>query len=105
MYLKYAYDETSKFECAVPVIKPPLYKKIISFFYPDSISPLPKRKGSYTSYGFKETVFFDAYKMGLEEYMWQGMPFGTHIRGKGDAKKEMQAQNMRGVLKHFAPLS
>jgi len=100
IYEKFWKHAALKFECALPVIRAPKYYKLLSLFYPDNMSVLPKRKNSFSSSGFKESGLFDAYGAGIEEYMWQGRPFGLHIRGRVSKKYE-QSLKMREVLKNF----
>lgn len=101
IYARYANDPTIKFEYVLPVIKVKLQYKIISFFYPERYSLLPKKRASYTSRGFLELGYFDAKTAGLEEYVWQGSPFGIHIRAKTPEQKLAQVSKMREILKNF----
>jgi hypothetical protein len=98
IYEKYYKNKKIDFEIALPVIKINPIDKFIFSFYPERFSIIPKNKNSYTSFGFKETGYFDAKGAGLEEYMWQNKPFAIHIRGKGDQWKFDQVPRIRAIL-------
>jgi hypothetical protein len=106
MYLRYRRDPRFRYECAIPVYKLPddyqgsgnplgWRSRLIESMLPDSLCYLPKRKDSYQSQGFlgrrkgAPSEFW-------EEFMWQGAPFGFHVRrnarkGERNAAAELDA--------------
>lgn len=79
-------------ECVQPVFKPELHfgafanmvyipNRIIEFFLPDRLCFIPKRSNYYSSMSFGEMGYADAMGKGWEEFVWQGKPFGVHLRG------------------------
>lgn len=47
---------------------------------PDKRSYIPKRRGYFSPIGFRELGYPDIRAQGWEEFLWQGQPFGFHIR-------------------------
>ncbi|TSC74297.1 MAG: hypothetical protein G01um101433_1080, partial [Parcubacteria group bacterium Gr01-1014_33] len=60
-----------------------LPNRFIEFFLPDRLCFIPKKKGYFVSQGFRELGCPDIRGMNpdWEEYLWQGKPFGVHLRG------------------------
>ena len=48
---------------------------------PEHWSFVPKRKGYFTFTRFKDLGYFDVLGTGMEEWWWQEMPLGFHLRG------------------------
>lgn len=83
IYKKYAGSAVNS-DYASPVLKPApgLFRKLLDLPYPDSLSFLPKRRGSYTTESFLPP---EAERWGganFEEFTWKDAPFGFHIRGR-----------------------
>ena len=49
-------------------------------FLPDRWQFVPIKKGYFTEKGFGELGHFSARAYGGDEFMWQGKPFGFHVR-------------------------
>ncbi|MDP3772343.1 MAG: hypothetical protein Q8Q94_03150 [bacterium] len=87
---------------AVSVIDytPTLLDKVL----PDSLCFMPKRKGSTTPIGFKETGHYDARGREWQEFMLDGAPFCFHVRG-GSKKffedTEKKISELELILKTF----
>ena len=93
------------YECIPSVFKHPRpgpMTRIIDRLLPDRWSYFPKKLGYYVTEGFREAGVFDFYAMGMEEHMWKGAPFATHIRNvwkRNDITKELEV--LREHLKGF----
>ena len=89
------------YECIPSVFKRPApgpLTGIIDTVVPDRWSYFPKKKGYYVTTGFREAGTFDFYEMGMEEHMWKGAPFATHIRNvwkRSDISKELEILRQR----------
>ena len=57
--------------------------RFIEFFLPDRLCFIPKKRGYFVSRGFRQLGYPDIRGMhpDWEEYLWQGKPFGIHLRG------------------------
>jgi hypothetical protein len=100
MYLRYRSDPRIRYECAIPVYRLPddyqgsgnplgWRSRLIESLLPDSLCYLPKRKDSYQSEGFLGDRRGTASEF-WEEFMWQGAPFGFHVR-RNARKRERNA--------------
>lgn len=116
IYVKYSSDPSIKYECLQPVFKPrySLSKRSYLLFWPnflfekllpDRLCFVPKKSGYYTMKGFAEQGFFDASRLGWEEYLWNNRPFGVHMRSnkRRDYRKvkrdlDLEVDNMYRVL-------
>jgi hypothetical protein len=71
-------------ECAQPVWKEQHKKskasRFLDMFLPERFSFTPKRPHYFTDVGFKEKGYPDFYELDMEEYMFEGEPYGIHIR-------------------------
>ncbi len=94
IYLRYANDPKHKSECIVPVFKPSLsiFNRSLDAILPDNLSIIPKKKGYFTDKGFKEIGYADTSSYGWEEFLWQGSPFGFHIRGSHKFKDDLKGK-------------
>ncbi len=83
LYQKY-YRSDMQYECVTPVFKPPASRGVLSkalkIILPDQWQFVPKKKGYFTETGFGELGYFSALAYGGDEFMWQGKPFGFHVR-------------------------
>jgi hypothetical protein len=73
------YSDKVKYAYLTPVYKSPV--PLLDKLLPESLSYTPKKPGYYSQIGFKEMGYFDAAGIGWEEYLWNGKPFGLHLRG------------------------
>lgn len=83
LYQRYHNDDV-KYECVTPVFKPPIghgvLGKALKIFLPDRWQFIPTKKGYFTEKGFDDFGYFSARTYGGDEFMWQGKPFGFHVR-------------------------
>lgn len=98
IYVRYGHDAAHKRAYVQPVFNPaqehalqgrvflPL-NHFMETWLPDSLCYIPKKSGFFTVSGFHERGFVDCAGNGWEEYMWQGRPFGIHIRGSKTWKR------------------
>jgi hypothetical protein len=56
-------------------------------FLPERLSFIPKKKNYFSEFGFRELGYYDIAGLGLEEYLWNGRPFGFHFRGTFATKR------------------
>lgn len=88
LYSRFAKRPDIKYECAVPVFlpaeewgySPSVLKRALSYFLPDRLSYIPKKKGYFTETSFKKRGYFDARSLGWEEFVWRDLPFCFHLR-------------------------
>ena len=115
IYRQYGQNGQYSSACVVPVYRPDSDKAVLATLdallearqdrllersLPDRLSYLPKRRGYYTRSGFRELGYIDASEYGWEEFMWQGAPFGFHIRGyvhKGRNREKEAARLVRVI--------
>lgn len=92
---------TLPYECIPSVFKRPRpgpMTRIVDALVPDQWSYFPKKPGYYSTTGFREAGAFDFYAMGMEEHMWKGAPFATHIRNvwkRSDISQELAVLRQR----------
>lgn len=94
-------------ESAVPVFRPnrdfsveltgPAYagswtSKLAEKLLPDHLCYVPKRSGYYTEKGFGDLGYIDVSCLLWEEFIWQGKPFGFHIRSYPKRHIEVESQ-------------
>ena len=88
IFEKFHNDGKTRFEVIPAVFKPEkesypannlIYKfnKIFEFFLPDKFCYIPKNKSYYTTVDFKSLGYGEVFG---EEFVWQGKPFGVHVR-------------------------
>ncbi len=86
--------------------------RALEFFLPDRLCFVPKKRGYYSTAGFRELGYPDVAgsSAGWEEYLWRGQPFGLHLRGTkagyhGVAAGDRSAEDftrVKGFLDWFA---
>ncbi len=90
VFRRYGRAGQGSYECLVPTFRldddyaappPRRFSLGLDLFLPDRLSYRPKRAGYYTTTRFRDVGFLDAARYGWEEFMWQGKPFGFHVRG------------------------
>ena len=107
IFEKYRKNGHINSECLIAVFRPeqdfmgPAYmlggfNALVERFLPDQWCYLPRKKDSYTGEGFKELGYPDVSQRGWEEFMWQGEPFGFHIRRY--PKRENNPDEHKGIL-------
>jgi hypothetical protein len=116
LFQRFGGNGRIRYECPVPVFRPrvdfrgPAYALswpnwLLERLLPDRLCFLPKRRGSYTQVGFCELGHFDVASKGWEEFMWQGRPFGFHLRrtrqGTPDTADELMT--IQEAIDSFTP--
>ncbi len=110
LFEKFAGDPNIKSECVVSVLKPsqdsyPAAKlwyglnRVLEFLLPDGLCYVPKDRSYWTSRGFRELGFCNAFKYGWEEYIWKNEPFGLHVRPIKQIKKGLSLEEIILKLK------
>jgi hypothetical protein len=93
-YLALAYRDDPRVlsECLQPVFKPwqdggkggmfYAVNRLLEFFLPDRFCFIPKRKGYFSTEGFKDRGYIDVQSIDKwwEELLWKNEPFGFHLR-------------------------
>lgn len=98
IYARYGHDVTYKRAYVQPVFNPAQenalhgrvclpFNRFVEALLPDSLCYIPKKSEFFSISGFHEMGFADCAGYGWEEYIWQGQPFGTHIRGSKTWKR------------------
>jgi hypothetical protein len=56
--------------------------RLLEFFLPDRFCFIPKRKGYFSTEGFKDRGYIDVQSIDTwwEELLWKNEPFGFHLR-------------------------
>lgn len=109
LFLQYGHIREIQSECAIPVFRPNLdfigprgaflqFTKLVEKFLPDHLSYFPKNQQSFTSRGFQQAGYPDVSHKAWEEFMWQGRPFGFHIR-RHPKRFENYAEDIRQLPK------
>jgi hypothetical protein len=78
--------------------------RFLEHVLPDELCYLPKRRDSYVGKGLRELGYLAGAPAEWEEFMWQGVPFGFHVRrnlrkAKRDAQQELAI--LRGAVEAF----
>ena len=114
VYQRYAGTQAVQYECAHPVFRLPQdltfsrswRLRLLERFLPDELCYLPKRRDSYTGRGLRELGYL-ADAPGLwEEFMWQGLPLGFHVRRNAEKAKrdpEEEIRILRRAIDEFMP--
>lgn len=103
IFQQYGQKYKVNYEVAVPVYKlksdllVPEYftywqNIALEKFLPETLCYLPKQANSYSEIGFKELGYPDLYALGWEEFLWQGKPFGFHLRLQQQESVDIQQQ-------------
>lgn len=102
IHAQYSADKTIKSECITPVFQPNLnlFDKVLDMVLTDSLSLTPKKPGYYSIKSFKDFGYADIVSYGWEEFLWQGKPFGFHIRGSHKLKGDIES-NLNKVKRCF----
>ncbi|MDP3770307.1 MAG: hypothetical protein U1A25_03210 [Candidatus Sungbacteria bacterium] len=100
IYQKYYHSPDITWECPQPVFDPADdlrdikgargASSMIECFLPDRFCYNPKRQNYYTKKGFRENGYADARATGMEEFMWQGRPYGFHVRGSHKLTNDLE---------------
>ena len=79
--------------------------KMVEMFFPDHQCYIPKRRDYYTTTTFQQGGCPDIRAQDWEEFMWQGAPFGFHIRGflKREQGEITSLSTLQTALSHFTP--
>ena len=111
LYKNYYKPPTIRSEYVVPSFRPyekywfpmTVIRKLIDRITPDRFSYVPRR-GSYTTEIFKDGGHFSARGEGWEEFFWQNIPFGFHMRSTPDVEKRDWDKEVRALeigVEHF----
>ena len=91
IYRQYCQDSQLRHKCAIPVFRPdsdfvgPKHalsrlNRMVERLLPDRLCFIPKQSTYYTPVSFQDLGYFDMRPEQWEEFMWQGIPFGFHLR-------------------------
>ena len=116
IFERYGQNGPARFECEVPVFRPEAdfqgpeyalswYGRLFERLLPDRLCYLPKRSNYSTTTGFRELDHVDVTSKGWEEYIWQGQPFGFHIRSHRQTERDPEEDMVMvtRVLESFPP--
>lgn len=98
------------YECTVPVYRPrseflgPKHafsarSRVVERVLPDRWCFFPKRRDYYSQTGFRELGFSDPGSRGWEEFLWQGKPFGFHLRRTRLSDRDIRKEQI--TLEHI----
>lgn len=83
----------TKYECPQPVFR--AVPSFLDRLLPDRLSFIPKRVGYFTRTGFGDLGYPNCIARAWEEFMWQGHPYGFHIRGSHKLHNDIEGNIMR----------
>lgn len=101
LYHQYGRSTVIRSECVVPVYRPevdypvtsPLaLSRLADQLLPDRLSYRPKRPNYSTRSGFRELGYVDVATHGWEEFVWQGQPFGFHMRRQRGVNRDPESE-------------
>jgi hypothetical protein len=80
LYRQYKDDPELLVECFQAIHRPSTRGVMADMPFPDQLSFTPKQKGYFSTQGFEQAGLPDIGKIGWEVFLWQGRPFGFHVR-------------------------
>ena len=85
----------TRVECLQPVFRPERQglSQAVERFLPDRWCLVPKRPGYFTERRFKDYGLPDLDARGWEEFLWQGEPFGFHVRSQPKVKERQSLKS------------
>lgn len=97
------FHDEAPYECPQPVFRG--QANTLDRVLPDWLSLVPKRDGYFTRTSFHDLGYPDCMREGWEEFIWQGKPFGFHIRGSHKLENDLDGNLMhiRNTLDAFLP--
>jgi hypothetical protein len=106
IYHDYAHRKDVLSECVVSVYREPgndkdIVQRVAEFLLPDSWCYVPKARDYYDNTGFRERQAYDVDRLGWEEYLWKGEPFGFHVRGLFQSMKQIESNQLEDVVHWF----
>jgi len=113
-YQRFHRDRSRPYELALPVLRLPAEApvrlswrgRLLDALLPDSLCYLPKRRNSYTGSGLRERGYLRDAPAEWEEFMWNGAPFGFHMRrnrDKGVRDENAELAVLIRTVEDFAP--
>ena len=75
-------------------------RELLEHVRPDSMSFVPKRRGSYSQKGFRHFGLPDLHQKGLEEFLWRRRPLGFHVRASL-RRDEKSLRQVEGILEEI----
>ncbi|WP_299614808.1 hypothetical protein [Pelagibius sp.] len=114
VYRRYAGTQEVRYECALPVFRLPQDSQVshswrlrlLERLLPDELCYLPKRRDSYTGRGLRELGYLAGAPGRWEEFMWQGLPLGFHVRRNAEKARrdpEEELRILRRAIDEFMP--
>ena len=98
-----AFRHLEQHECLVPTLERVFERwahkssprravaRLVDALVGEPFSMVPRRKGYFSTAGFRSFGYFDAAGEGWEEFLWKRAPFGFHLHGKHrDRETEVQ---------------
>ena len=67
--------------------------RYVDWLMPDRLSLTPKRKSYFTERRFQDYGLPDLDARGWEEFLWQGEPFGFHVRSQPKVKERQSLES------------
>ena len=92
------FAEKMKYECPQPVFR--ASPSFVDRLLPDQFSFVPKRRDYFTTIGFRERGLPDCAGKRWEEFIWEGRPYGFHIRGSHKLQNSLEGDlcDIRTIL-------
>lgn len=99
LYQRYGRGGKLRHEAATPVFRPRSEflgparallrrNRLAEKLLPDRLCYVPKRPNAFTEVGFRELGYVDTTAHHWEEFVWQGRPWGFHVRGFMQAERD-----------------
>lgn len=115
LYDRFGNDSRHVAKCLQPVYRPDQQfagpphsrgnlNRLLEKLLPERLCYFPKRHDYYSLRGFRDFGAYDADFHSWEEFLWQGRPFGFHLRGYQNRADDAEAlAAVRRALASFSP--
>jgi hypothetical protein len=106
LYWRFRRDERHRYDVVQAVMRPPeqtsaqLKSRLLEWALPDEYCYRPKRNGYFVADGFRERGLLQDAPSDWQEFVWQGKPFGFHVRRNFRKGQRQEAEEV-GLLTRF----
>lgn len=79
----------------------PGLQRLVDLFVGPDLALIPRQAGYYVRDGFQETGYPDTRSFDCEEFMWEGEPFGFHVRShpRGRMTMSLEHEQIASLIK------
>jgi hypothetical protein len=100
LYWRFRHDKRHRHEVVQPVMREaaqpslPLKSRLLQWALPDEYCHRPKRRGYHVTDGLRERGILHGAPADWQEFMWQGEPFGFHVRRNFRKSERQEAEEI-----------